>query len=329
VQFDCAVPDLEAELKALLAQVPAGRVTTYGDLADALGTRNAARWVGEFLRNHRHSARCPCHRVVRKGGQLGLFVIDRDSQEKAELLRHEGLRITRGVVAQFEEHRFQEFKSSRPLARLIELQKRIARSVRLVPFADTPPFAAGFDVSYTADGYGVGACAIVETGSGRLLWSATKRRRAELPYIPGMLTFRELPLLLELFHEAKSRSPELNLCLVDGNGVLHPRRAGVATCFGVVADVPTIGVAKSLLCGRVDRESPPIEGQQPVRIDEEVVGTALSWGRSRHPLYVSPGQKIDVASAARTAAIFNHGHRLPEPLFWADHLSRVEARRKA
>jgi deoxyribonuclease V len=102
----------------------------------------------------------------------------------------------------------------------------------------------------------------------------------------------------------------------------------VATCFGVVADVPTVGVAKSLLCGRIESEHPLIEGGRAVMIEKEVVGTALAWGRSRHPLYVSPGQDVDVATATRIVSMFEHGHRLPEPLFWADHLSRAEARRR-
>ncbi len=324
--FDLRVPDLEAELIRLLTQVPAGRVTTYGDLADALGLRAAARWVGEFLRDHEHSAACPCHRIVRKGGELGLYLRDRNPVEKADKLESESVGIANGVVEQFDEIVFRGFESERPLAGLVELQHEIAGHVRLEAYEDTPAVVAGLDVSYARDGAAVGACAVVETHSGSLVWSATRRQNAPLPYIPSLLTFRELPVLLTLFNEARQKFPELNLFLVDGNGVLHPRGAGVAACFGVVADVPTIGVAKSLLCGRLEEHMPPIEGCVPISVEGMTVGAVFERHPNAHRLYVSPGQRIDVAAAIRMTRLLDFGHRLPEPLYWADRLSRAEAR---
>jgi deoxyribonuclease V len=325
--LECTIPDLESELKGLLAQVPAGQVTTYGELADALGLRAAARWVGEFLREHEHAPACCCHRVVRKDGELGLYLRDRDPAEKSEKLRREGVGVANGVVEEFPGVLFRDFKSERPLARLIELQEQLARRVRLEPYDATPPMIAGLDVSYAADGAAVGACALIETGSGQLVWSTTCRRAAELPYIPSLLTFRELPTLLSLFEETRRQFPDLDLFLVDGNGIQHPRGAGVATCFGVVADVPTIGVAKSFLCGRLELDTPAIDGCCPVTIGGKTVGAVLQRHPEAHRLYVSPGQKTDVASAVRIAGLLDFGHRLPEPLYWADRLSRREARR--
>jgi deoxyribonuclease V len=172
-----------------------------------------------------------------------------------------------------------------------------------------------------------GACAVVERGSGRLVWTTTHRDRPGLPYIPSLLTFRELPMLLALFERARREFPELDLYFVDGNGILHPRGAGVATCFGVVADVPTIGVAKSLLCGRLERAAgDPADLQAEVTVDGRTVGGVLTFRGSSRPLYVSPGQKIDVPSAVRIARAFAFGHRLPEPLYWADRLSRVQSK---
>ena len=179
--FDLAIPDLEAELNRLLAQIPAGRVTTYGDLADALGLRAAARWVGEFLREHEHTSACSCHRVVRKEGELGLYLRDRNPAEKADKLRREGVGVTGGAVDGFPEIVFRDFQSERPLARLIELQHAMARRVRLNAYDATPPVTAGLDVSYGRDGAAVGACALVETGSGRLVWSTTRRLPRSCP----------------------------------------------------------------------------------------------------------------------------------------------------
>jgi deoxyribonuclease V len=325
--FDLPLPDLEAELAELLTQIPRGRVTTYGDLADALGLRTAARWVGEYLREHAHSDECPCHRVVRKGGELGLYVVGREPHEKVEQLRAEGVPVSDGHVERFDEFVFRDFRTEKPLARLIDLQLELAQRVRQIPQRDLPRLAAGLDVSYSRDGMATGGCAVVESGSGRLVWTTTRRDRPGLPYIPSLLTFRELPMLLSLFEESRREFPQLDLYFVDGNGILHPRAAGVATCFGVVTDVPTIGVAKSLLCGRL--QSPAGNSSELaalVTIDDRTVGAVLSLPPASRPLYVSPGQKIDVPSAARIARAFAFGHRLPEPLYWADRLSRAQSK---
>jgi deoxyribonuclease V len=327
VQFDVPRLDLEAELTALLAQIPRGRVTTYGDLADALGLRSAARWVGEFLRVHAHSADCACHRVVRKGGELGLYVEGREPAEKAERLQAEGVPLYDRRIEGFEEFVFRDFRSEQPLKRLIDLQLEWAQRVQLIPRSGVPHLSAGLDVSYSRDGMATGACAVVESSSGQVVWSTTHRDRPGLPYIPSLLTFRELPMLLALFERSRREFPQLDLYFVDGNGILHPRGAGIAACFGVVADVPTIGVAKSLLCGRL--QEPAGNSADPpalLTVNDRVVGTVLMSSSSSRPLYVSPGQKMDVASAARMVRAFACGHRLPEPLYWADQLSRAQSR---
>jgi deoxyribonuclease V len=285
-------PDLESELATLLAQVPRGRVTTYGDLADALGLRTAARWVGEYLRAHKHPEDCACHRIVRKGGELGLYVQGREPAEKTERLRAEGVPICDRRVERFEEFVFRDFRSAKPLARLIDIQHEMAQRVQLVARSETPSLAAGLDVSYSRDGMATGACAVVETDSGRVVWSTTHRDRPGLPYISSLLTFRELPMLLALFERSRREFPQLDLYFVDGNGILHPRGAGVAACLGVVADVPTIGVAKSLLCGRLVTPT-ELSGdlQALVAIGDHTAGAMLRSPLHRDHFTFRPGKK--------------------------------------
>ena len=166
---DFVVPDLPDELGKLLQQVPAGSVTTYGDLADALGSKSAARWVGEFMMRHDHTASCCCHRVVRHSGDVGLYRSG-DPAEKVRLLVREGVPVENGRV-NLNESRVVEFETRRPLRELSQIQTAIARNVVLRPLESVPNFVGGIDVSYLTSNEGVAAYAKVEVATGRLVWS--------------------------------------------------------------------------------------------------------------------------------------------------------------
>ncbi|MEX1096517.1 MAG: endonuclease V [Planctomycetales bacterium] len=319
------LPDLPAALWELVRQIPQGRVTTYGDLAEALGSRQAARWVGEHLVDHPHDTDCPCHRVVRRTGEAGLFVT-RAAGEKESLLAAEGIAIRDGRI-DLERHRFTDFVTERPLAPLVQFQERIPEQVVMQPFAGTPELVAGVDVAYSASGEACGAYVLLETATGEVVWSATVRRPAAFPYIPGFLSFREIPVHLELLAAAAAAGRLARVLFVDGNGRLHPRRSGIATHLGVLAGIPTIGLGKSLLCGSVDLAAVTVDDPQPVVDRGEIVAVAMKATPRSRPVYVSPGNLIDVADAARLARLTFHGHRLPEPVHQADRRSKEEVRR--
>jgi len=320
-----AIPNLPEELRGLLAQIPRGRVTTYGALATALGSSTAARWVGEYLVDHPHAADCPCHRVVRATGEPGLYVT-RQTPDKEARLRREGVAVQNGRV-DLAHRMFDDFQSSRPLAKLIDWQHHLAARVRLTPFGETPQMVAGVDAAYSQSGDAVGAYALVEVATGRCVWSTVVRQAARFPYIPGFLTFRELPVLLEAIRAAEREGRGAGLIFVDGNGILHPRRAGLATCLGVLAGLPTIGVGKSLLCGSTRLEGLRAGEVREIVHNDQLVGLAMRGADDRRPVFVSPGQGVTVADAGRMAAAAFGGHRLPEPLYHADRLSRGEAKR--
>jgi deoxyribonuclease V len=115
--------------------------------------------------------------------------------------------------------------------------------------------------------------------------------------------------------------------LVDGTGILHPRHAGIATHLGVVASLATVGVTKKLLCGLVDIEGmQPLESR-PVLLDDRLTGVAIRpTSGSRRPIYVSPGHRVDMAFSEQLVRRLLLGRRLPEPLAWADRLSRRHAK---
>jgi deoxyribonuclease V len=298
-------------------------VTTCGALAEALGAAVAARWVGQFTLEHDHAAGCPCHRVVRAEGKLGGY-IDGPVEVKIGRLAAEGIDV-QGAAVDLARYGFDTFVSDRPLEELRRVQEALLDRVSLRPRRQMPRLVGGVDVSYPRGGDGVAAYALVESDSGRLVWSATIRRPVRFPYITSYLAFRELPILLELLDEVRAAGRIAPVLLVDGSGILHQRRAGIATHLGVAARLPTIGVTKRLLCGRAELEGMGLDESRPVVYDDRLIGVALRTGpKSRRPIFVSPGHLVDVTFAERVVRRLLRGRRLPEPLYWADRLSRRE-----
>jgi deoxyribonuclease V len=315
-KLDVDIPDMQAELRSLLEQIPRGMVTTYGTIATALGNVIAARWVGEYLVDHPHSKGCACHRVVRRDGEIGLYITGNPS-DKQRLLERERVSVADGQV-DLSRHLFNGFQGTRPLCRLADFQTALPQRVRLKRMRKIPNLVGGVDVSYAAPNEAVAAYALVDVATGSLQWSTTLQQRVTFPYIPGYLAFRELPLLLALLHKVDKSGRLADVLLVDGNGLLHPRKAGIATCLGVLA--------KSLLCGQVAcRAGLPATEPCPVVRDGEILGMAVRASDRVRPVYVSPGQYTDVESSMRIVRRLFHGHRLPEPIFQADCLSRRSA----
>jgi len=319
------ISDLSECLRDLWHQVPPGRLTTYGDLARALGDPIASRWVGHYAAHHDHAAACPCPRIVRVAGSLGIYGAG-TARDKRQRLVDEGV-VVKGFAVELARYRFDQFKTDRPLIALRRLQESLARRVALVPPKRAPRTIAGVDVSYAPGGDGVAAYVLVEQGSGDVLWKTVIRRPVRFPYISSYLSFRELPLLVDLLGEADRQGRRADAVLVDGTGILHPRRSGIAAHLGVVCRRPTIGVTKKLLCGSVDLEGLRPKESRPVVLDGEPVGVALRpTSGSRRPIFVSPGHRMDLATAERIVRGLLCGRRLPEPLYWADRLSRQAAR---
>jgi len=147
-----------------------------------------------------------------------------------------------------------------------------------------------------------------------------------IPYVPGYLGFRETPALLAVLDAMPVRP---DLVLVDGHGIAHPRRCGIATHLGVVADLPTIGCAKTLLCGRIEGELGPDPGATAPLVDRgEQVGVALRTRARATPIYVSIGHRVSLETAIAWVMKLNDGRRLPLPIRLA-HDAANAARRAA
>ena len=151
-------------------------------------------------------------------------------------------------------------------------------------------------------------------------------KRGGLPYIPGLLGFREVPALLDAW---EALAPRPGLVLVDGHGLAHPRGLGIASLLGVVLDVPTIGVAKSILVGEVEGPLGEAAGAQaPLVWQGRQIGVAIRLRRGANPVFVSVGHRVSLPTALGWVARTGRGYRLPEPTRLA-HLAAAEVRRGA
>ncbi|SQI35251.1 Endonuclease V [Leminorella richardii] len=184
---------------------------------------------------------------------------------------------------------------------------------------DEPKWIAGADVGFEQDGKITrAAIAVLSYPSLELVEYRVARVPTSLPYIPGLLSFREYPALMAAWSQLTT-VPQL--VLVDGQGIAHPRRLGVASHFGLLIDVPTIGVAKSRLCGKYDESGLQDGAAVPLVDKDEQIGWVWNSKARCKPLYVSVGHRVSQESALLWVERCMRGYRLPEPTRWADAIA--------
>lgn len=206
----------------------------------------------------------------------------------------------------------------------VVVQRRLAGRVRLRP-QPLPRRLAGLDCAFTATQ--VLAVAVVwDVAQARVLEVRRARVPLRFPYVPGLLSFREIPALLAVLRRV--RTP-VDGVLCDGQGIAHPRRFGLASHLGVIIGMPTLGCAKSRLCGEDATPGPHRGDRAPLLDAGERIGTVLRTRDGVKPVYVSPGHLIDHDSAVRWVLAAGGGYRLPEPARLADRAVAEYKRRRA
>jgi deoxyribonuclease V len=178
---------------------------------------------------------------------------------------------------------------------------------------------AGVDVGFENDGEVTrAAVAVLRYPDLVLVDQAIAKTPTRFPYIPGLLSFREIPALLMAL-EKITKVPDLILC--DGQGIAHPRRLGIASHLGILIDVPTIGVGKSLLVGKY--ETPPEErgGWSPLIHYKETIGAVLRTRKGFNPLFISPGHRISLETSIAYVLACSPKYRLPETTRMAHHMA--------
>lgn len=204
---------------------------------------------------------------------------------------------------------------------LRQLQSELAGEVSLRDgFAKPLRTIAGFDVGFEDEGATTRAAAVLlDADTLEVLDQQVARLPTAMPYIPGLLSFRELPALFAALERLKAKP---DLAFIDGHGIAHPRRLGIAAHFGVATGLPSIGVAKKILIGEARMALHDMRGAfTPLRDKGEQIGWLLRSKPKCLPLIVSPGHRVAMPSAPELVMRYVTTYRLPEPTRLADRIA--------
>ncbi len=215
----------------------------------------------------------------------------------------------------------------------IALQKRLSVRLKLCAGPRSPRLIAGADVAYDKrTQLCFAAVVVMRAPAMEMVEYATAVRRTSFPYVPGLLTFREGPVLLDAFAQLSHRP---DVILFDGQGIAHPRRFGLASHIGYLLDIPSVGCAKSLLIGEFAKLGRRAGSVSWLTHQGERVGAAVRTQAGVRPIFVSPGCRVRFRDAIQLALSTATRFRLPEPTRLADilveklkrdHLSAAAAR---
>jgi len=287
----------------LVRQIPEGKISTYGAVARALGDIRASRAVGRMMNQNPDADDMPCFKIVYSDGKLGGFGLGVD--DKIKRLKQDDISVKDGRIVDFEDVLFDDFKTDYPLKKLRTEQIKLSKKMEVTDDFDKIETVAGFDVGYPKSDFDdcCGACVVMDYATKEIIEEKTVFAKTFFPYIPTYLSFRELPFLKKLVAKLASKP---TILMIDGNGLMHPYGFGIASHVGVSFNTPSIGVAKSMLCGKLENNV--------VEMGNKKIGHALfSSKRVRKPIFVSPGHKISFTTSLEVVRHLSF-YKNPEPL---------------
>jgi deoxyribonuclease V len=185
-------------------------------------------------------------------------------------------------------------------------------------------YVAGADAAYEKDTVYAAVVVLAFPDLG-VVETACAARKVAFPYIPGLLSFREGPAVLDAFYRLKTVP---DLLLLNGHGYAHPERFGIASHVGVILDIPSVGIAQRLLTGSAAFPDAGRGSVQPVLDKSEVIGMAVRTKEGSKPVFVSAGHRVNLELAVEIALKTTTSHRITEPVWHADQLSRQCRERK-
>ena len=201
---------------------------------------------------------------------------------------------------------------------LTQQQQEMRLRVRAEPLAHEPRLIAGCDSSFPTPDTILSVFVVLKFPSLELVEKVYSYGVVDMPYVPGFLSFREAPNVIQAFAKLENKP---DVIMVDGHGIAHPRSMGIAAHLGVLLNVPTFGVAKQKLTGTFTEPGPERGSLTPLTDPKtgELIGQVLRSKDKVLPLFVSPGHRCDQATATRLTLACLRGYKLPEPTRLADH----------
>jgi deoxyribonuclease V len=197
------------------------------------------------------------------------------------------------------------------IKRAKEIQKELSSQVSLDNECLDPRYIAGTDISSSRYGnLGTASVFVLRFPELDIVETQTAEGELRFPYIPGFLSFREVPLVIDAFQKLSIKP---DLIIADGQGIAHPRRFGLASHIGILLDIPAIGCAKSRLCGQHEPVSKNAGSFIDLMDNDEIIGAVVRTKDNVKPVYVSIGHRIDQVSAIQWVIKCCQGYRLPEP----------------
>ena len=295
----------------LVRQIPPGKISTYGAVAKSLGDIIASRAVGRMMNQNPDANTMPCYKIVHSDGRLGGFGLG--INDKIRRLKNDNILVKDGKIVDFENVLFTDFKTNYPLKKLRKEQINLSKKIVLKNHFKKIETVAGFDVAYPKNEFepACGACVVMDYITKEILEEKTVFMKTSFPYISTYLAYRELPVIKKLFDSLESKPTVL---MFDGNGILHPYGFGLASHAGVVLDKPSIGVAKNLLYGNIEKNV--------VKINNEKRGYVFyASDKIKKPVFVSPGHKISFETTIEIVKNMSL-YKMPEPLRKAHFLAK-------
>jgi deoxyribonuclease V len=199
------------------------------------------------------------------------------------------------------------------LAQLIHEQNELAGRVRVIPYPGSIETVAGADVAIKK-GYLYSCIGVFSFPQLRFICDSYARLRIAMPYIPGFLSYRELPVLVKAYKRIRQKP---DIILIDGQGIAHPRGLGLASHLGVILGVPTIGCAKSHLYGAYTMPASARGAHTVMKSGGRRIGVVLRTRVDVKPLFVSPGHLVDIRDCLRIVLGVTNRYRIPEPIRYA------------
>ena len=285
------------ELRKLINTIPYGKVTTFKILSEHLGDIYSIK----FIINYYKKLNGPWWRVVNSDGTI-------NDKMQEELLKKEGIEITNNKIVSLEKYLFDDFNiKEKILKKYRKIQEELANKIILEDNIDDINLIGGVDLSYKNDiGYVV---YVILNKNLKLINKYIFKEKIEFPYIPSFLAFREGEPIIKTFNKIKEK---IDILFVNGHGISHPFKLGLASYVGVNLNIPTIGITKKLLSGNI------IDNK--IIINNEVRGYKIEkFGKI---ICVSPGNLISLEKTKELSEKHWISGKCPEPIKLADMISK-------